>query len=75
MLSFAIDLWRLKDRSIASLVIIGAFLFIISDSLLAINKFYQPFGYAGIVIMLTYGIAQLFITLGAVRYITSDSKQ
>ena len=56
-------------------LVIGSFLFIISDSLLAINKFYQPFGYAGIAIMLSYGIAQLLITLGAVRYITSASKQ
>ena len=44
-------------------------------AILAINKFYEPFEYAGIAIMLTYGIAQLLITLGAVRYITSTSKQ
>jgi uncharacterized membrane protein YhhN len=75
MLSFAIDLWRMKDRTISFYVILGALLFITSDSLLAINKFYKSFEYAGIAIMATYGIAQLLITLGAVRYITSTSKQ
>ena len=75
MLSFATDLWRMKDRAISLLIILGALLFICSDSLLAINKFYKPFEYAGIAIMSTYGLAQLLITLGAVRYITSASKQ
>lgn len=75
MLSFAIDLWRIKDRVVSFYIIFGAFLFIISDSVLAINKFYNSFQYAGILIMLTYGIAQLLITLGAARYISSTSKQ
>jgi uncharacterized membrane protein YhhN len=75
MLSFAIDLWRIKDRTVSFLIISGAFLFIVSDSLLALNKFYKPFEYAGIAIMLTYGIAQLLITLGTARYISSTSKQ
>ena len=73
MLSFAADLWRLKDKTASFLIIFGALLFIISDSLLAINKFYRQFEYAGIAIMLTYGIAQLLITLGAARYISSSS--
>lgn len=75
MLSFAIDLWRLKDRVASFLIIFGALLFIASDSLLAINKFYNAFEYAGIAIMLTYGIAQLLMGLGTVRYISSASKQ
>lgn len=47
-----------------NLVFLGAIFFITSDSLLAINKFYEPFETAGILIMLTYGIAQYFIVLG-----------
>ena len=50
----------------------GAFLFVVSDSLLAINKFYQSFEMAGIIIMLTYGLAQLFIVHGAVKYINLE---
>lgn len=75
MLSFATDLWRLKDRSASFPVILGALLFISSDSILAINKFYKSFEYAGIAIMSTYGTAQLLMTLGAVKYITSTPKQ
>ena len=75
MLSFAIDLWRLKDRAVAVLIILGALLFISSDSLLAINKFYKQFELAGIAVMSTYGVAQLLITIGVAKYITSTSKQ
>ncbi|HET9747408.1 MAG TPA: lysoplasmalogenase [Chitinophagaceae bacterium] len=73
MLSFAADLWRLKDKQASLFIISGALLFVASDSLLAINKFYEQFEYAGIAVMLTYGIAQLLITLGAARYISSSS--
>lgn len=75
MLSFAIDLWRLKDKAIAGLIILGALFFISSDSILAINKFYKQFDYAGIAVMSTYCIAQLLITLGVVKYIRSVSKE
>lgn len=44
----------------------GAALFVLSDSLLAIDKFYHPFQLSGPLIMLTYGIAQLLIVWGAV---------
>jgi uncharacterized membrane protein YhhN len=75
MLIQALQVGRIRNRPAAVLMITGAVLFITSDSILALNKFYKPFGYAGILIMLTYGIAQLLITLGAVRYISSVSKQ
>ena len=42
----------------------GAIAFVLSDSLLAFNKFYQPFSYAGIFIMITYCAAQYFIVRG-----------
>lgn len=45
----------------------GAALFVLSDSLLAIDKFYQPFAYAGISIMLTYCAAQYFIVRGYIE--------
>ena len=75
MLIKALQTGGIKNFGAATLMIAGAILFITSDSILAINKFYEPFEYAGIAIMLTYGIAQLLITLGAVKYITSASKQ
>lgn len=45
-------------------VYIGAVFFLISDSMIAINKFYQPIEEAGIIIMGTYCIAQLLIVMG-----------
>jgi uncharacterized membrane protein YhhN len=75
MLIQALQAGRIKDLGAATLMIGGAVLFITSDSILAINKFYESFEYAGIAIMLTYGIAQLLVILGAVKYITSASKQ
>lgn len=49
----------------------GAYLFVMSDSILAINKFMQPFEFAGPLIMLTYGLAQLFIVIGSIRLFQS----
>ena len=53
------------------LIFTGAIFFIISDSLLAINMFVQPFLYSGIFIMATYMIAQYLITMGALGRVVS----
>lgn len=50
-----------------NLILIGAILFVVSDSILALNKFYKPILYPQVSIMLTYGLAQLFITLGILK--------
>ena len=47
--------------------VLGASAFVLSDSLLAINKFYQPFAFAGICIMITYCAAQYFIVRGFIE--------
>jgi len=44
--------------------ITGALFFVISDSLLAVNKFLNPFPIAGVLIMFTYCAAQFFIVKG-----------
>jgi uncharacterized membrane protein YhhN len=51
--------------------IIGALLFLLSDSILALNKFQNPFPTASFLIMLTYGLAQLFIVLGVSNSLSS----
>ena len=48
-------------------VLMGAFLFMLSDSILALNKFYQPLPYSNISIMLTYALAQYSIVLGILK--------
>lgn len=49
------------------LIFYGAILFLISDSILAYNKFVQPIPYAGLSIMSTYMLAQFLITIGAIE--------
>lgn len=48
-------------------VFLGAILFVISDSILAVNKFYLPIRFSNISIMLTYALAQYFIVLGLLK--------
>ncbi len=48
-------------------VLIGAIFFMLSDSLLAINMFYKPIYMSSILIMSTYGVAQLMIVLGILK--------
>jgi uncharacterized membrane protein YhhN len=67
----AMHMLFIKNKPAGKWMMLGALLFVISDSILAINKFYQPFEAAGVLIMLTYGLAQFFIVEGAGRYIRS----
>jgi uncharacterized membrane protein YhhN len=46
----------------------GAIFFVLSDSLLAINKFHMPLPFAGASIMLTYCIAQFCIVKGGLLH-------
>lgn len=50
------------------LVFLGAILFMLSDSLLAINKFYQPILLAGVGVMTTYIAAVYFIVKGVITH-------
>lgn len=54
---------RKKDSSY-NLIFIGAIFFVISDSLLALAKFYFSFSGNSIYVMLTYILAQLLLILG-----------
>ncbi len=49
------------------LVFLGALFFMASDSILALNKFYQPIPWSNISIMLTYAIAQYLIIIGILK--------
>ncbi|MDZ4806990.1 MAG: lysoplasmalogenase [Bacteroidota bacterium] len=71
MFMLAMHMLFIKNKPAGQWMMVGALLFVLSDSILAINKFYQPFEAAGVLIMLTYGLAQLFIVEGAIRYLRS----
>lgn len=68
MLSAAFWQYQKLDDKTALYFIIGAFLFVASDSILALNRFRGSFSMAGVLIMSTYILAQLFIVMGAIRY-------
>ncbi|HMQ00766.1 MAG TPA: lysoplasmalogenase, partial [Cyclobacteriaceae bacterium] len=55
------------------LVFFGALFFMLSDSMLAINKFMLPFDYAGFFVMFTYITAQYLIVEGLLQH-RIDSK-
>src|SRR3954468_21730348 len=75
MLMLAMHTMLGKNKKAALWMMMGAILFVASDSLLAFNKFFSTFNYAGLIIMLTYGLAQLFITEGAVKYINLERSE
>ena len=49
-------------------VLMGSLLFVISDSAIAIDKFYRPIPYDDLVIMGTYIGAQALIALGILHH-------
>ena len=75
MLMLAMHMLYIKNRNAGKKMFAGALLFVISDTVLAINKFYYPFMEAGIIIMITYGIAQLLIVQGAIEYIKGEKNK
>jgi len=70
----SIHAFNLKWQSAGWYCIIGAVLFLISDSLIALGKFYQPLPANGVLVMVTYGLAQWGITAGAVSYFNPLSR-
>lgn len=74
MLLMAMHMTALPVKKAGWPMLAGAVLFVLSDSVLAINKFYQPFDLAGLVIMLTYGAAQFYIVKGAIEYLRTSNK-
>ena len=54
---------KVSDKSF-NLILAGAILFMASDTLIAVNKFYSPLPQAGVLIMGTYILAQYLIVKG-----------
>ena len=74
MLSAAIDRKGKVNRISFLLVLYGAILFVMSDSMIAINKFRYPFDLANIAIMLTYITAQYLIITGCLKQYNIPTK-
>jgi len=67
MLLASINRERKVNRQSFLLVFAGAILFVLSDSMIAINRFTQPFELARVAIMSSYFTAQYLIAIGCTR--------
>lgn len=74
MLLCSLHVFLKVNRPANILYVSGAALFVLSDSLLALNKFYQPFAFAGVFIMLTYCAAQYCIVTAFIKQLSYDQK-
>jgi len=72
MLLSSLHIFLKVNNKAARHFLAGASAFVISDTLLAIDKFYLPFAYAGVFIMLTYCAAQYFIVQGFILQQAQD---
>jgi uncharacterized membrane protein YhhN len=63
---FALNRRGLVSERSFKLVFIGSLLFVLSDSMIAINRFYAEFQASSFLIMLTYFIAQYLIMYGLI---------
>jgi uncharacterized membrane protein YhhN len=59
----AFNLWYIKDNNLSLLAFIGSLLFIISDSVLAIDKFKKKMYFAQLILLTTYYTSQILIAL------------
>jgi uncharacterized membrane protein YhhN len=71
MLLTAIHAFHFPAQLAGAFCVTGAMLFVISDSLLALDKFYSPFKAAPLLVMTTYCLAQLLLVTGSRKYLQS----
>jgi uncharacterized membrane protein YhhN len=67
MFAASLTAFEFFAQPFGKICVAGTFLFLISDSVLAINRFVAPFPLASVLIMLTYALAQLLIAEGSLR--------
>ena len=67
MLAASLSAFDFGRQNFGRLSVAGTLLFIVSDSILAINRFAAPFDLAPVFVMTTYALAQLLITEGSLR--------
>lgn len=67
MLLFAFNGFLVWENPGNKYIFVGAIVFVISDSILAVNKFYTPIERSSFFIMLTYLVAQYLIVVGILK--------
>ena len=74
MLIASLAAFDFGENSYGKICVAGTFLFVASDSILAINRFVAPLKFAPFFIMLTYAAAQVLITEGSLRNLKEIKK-
>ena len=64
----ALNLFWKTDKKTAALFFFGAGQFVLSDSVLAINRFVYPFDILPAIVMMTYCSAQFLLVTGSIRH-------
>ncbi len=70
---YALNRYGLVNNTSYKLILSGALIFMLSDTTIALNKFYYPFKYAGLCIMFTYLLAQYLIAKGGIEQVKEES--
>ncbi|MBO9634186.1 MAG: lysoplasmalogenase [Chitinophagaceae bacterium] len=71
MLLSAIHAFHFPAQLAGAFCVTGAMLFVLSDSLLALDKFHQSIKAAPLLVMTTYSLAQLLLVTGSRKYLQS----
>ncbi len=74
MFVLALHMPRILINKAGKWMAAGAAFFVLSDSMLAFNKFYQAFPFAGFCIMISYAAAQFCILTGGLYYLNEKLK-
>ena len=74
MLAAALNREKKVNRHSYILVLVGAIFFVLSDSIIALDKFGYSFPLSGIAIMITYITAQYLIALGCLKQFNLEFK-
>ncbi|MFV5685923.1 lysoplasmalogenase [Flavobacterium sp. GB2R13] len=67
MLLFAFKGYLKWSKPAGTYILLGAVIFVSSDSILAFNKFYEPIRFSSFLIMATYLLAQYLIIVGILK--------
>jgi uncharacterized membrane protein YhhN len=69
MLVLALHVGLSKKVPAGKVMLAGAVFFVLSDTLLAVNKFYSAFSFADFLVIATYACAQFLIVYGAIAFL------
>ena len=67
MLITCVHAFNFEEQAFGFICLIGTILFVVSDSVLAVNRFVTPIKLGPALVMLTYSLGQLLIAEGAIR--------